>query len=193
MPDNPECNYILQLLKDDLSQHLQYHTLAHTLDVCRQAAYIAAEEGVAGHDLKLLLVAAAYHDAGYLQQRKDHEDLSCKMVQEILPGFGYPDNDIVTICGIIMATKLPQSPKTLLEEIICDADLDYLGRDDFFTTGDGLYHELLQAGIVANVNEWNRLQVDFLENHHYFTVSAKRRRTAKKQENLNILHTKITR
>jgi uncharacterized protein len=89
-----------------------------------------------------------------------------------------------------MATKLPQEPHSLLEQIICDADLDYLGRDDFFKIGDRLYNELVAANIIANETDWNILQIGFLQKHHYFTATAKGLRDDKKQEHLNILLSK---
>ncbi|WP_294818614.1 HD domain-containing protein [uncultured Flavobacterium sp.] len=191
MLQRPECAYMLDKLRTDLPKHLKYHTLGHTLDVYNRAMDIAIQEGVTGRNLDLLLVAAVYHDAGYLYQRLEHENRSCAIACEILPAYGYMQNDIDAICRIIMATQLPQNPKSLAEQIICDADLDYLGRDDFFTTGEGLYHEMLHDGVIANETEWNVIQVKFLESHRYFTPTSIARRNAKKQENLNQLKAKL--
>lgn len=191
MQQRPECTYMLEKLRNELPPHLRYHTLAHTLDVYSRAEEIAMAEGLTGKALELLLVAAVYHDSGYLYQRVDHEDRSCEIVREVLPGYGYNQEDIDEICHIIMATKLPQAPQSLAEEIICDADLDYLGRDDFFDTGEGLYHEMLHAGVVTNEKDWDIIQVKFLEQHHFFTKTSIALRNAKKQENLNQLKAKI--
>jgi uncharacterized protein len=92
---------------------------------------------------------------------------------------------------MIRATKVPQQPNNLLEEIICDADLDYLGRDDFFKTGEGLYSEFLEQKIVSDELSWNQLQVRFLENHHYFTPTSINRRQKEKQKNLEAIKAKI--
>ena len=187
----PESKFILDKLTNELAPHLYYHSVKHTLDVYERAAYMAAKENVNPEDIKLLLIAALYHDSGYLYQSAGHEDISCKIATDVLPDFGYNPDDIEKICRIIIATKLPQDPHSKLEEIICDADLDYLGRDDFFDTGHGLYLEMLAAGKVADEKEWNVLQIDFLEQHHYFTTTAKLLRDKKKQENLTILLSKI--
>lgn len=178
------------MLERDLAPDLYYHTVEHTLDVYNRAKFYAEKEKVTAADTKLLLIAVLYHDCGYLYQRADHESVSCDIVRATLPGFDYSQDDIETICQIIMATKLPQLPHSLLEQIICDADLDYLGRDDFFTTGDGLYNELAAANMIANKTEWNLLQIDFLQKHQYFTATAKALRDAKKQEHLTILLSK---
>jgi uncharacterized protein len=137
----PECQLILNKLKNELPANLYYHSIDHTLEVYNCAASIAKEEGVSDSDLKLLLFGAIYHDAGYLIHNEDHEQLSFATAREYLNKFNYTKEDIELICGIIMATKIPQSPKSHLEEIICDADLNYLGRIDFFGIGENLYKE----------------------------------------------------
>jgi uncharacterized protein len=78
-----------------------------------------------------------------------------------------------------------------LEEILADADLDYLGRDDFFIIGETLYREFKTLGIVNNEEEWNQLQVRFLENHHYFTKTSVNLRQAKKEEHLKQVKAKL--
>ena len=82
---------------------------------------------------------------------------------------------------------MPVTPKNKLEEIICDADLDYLGRDDFKSIGDLLYRELMESGAVQGLEQWNELQIRFLTNHQYYTSFSKANREEKKQENLKSL------
>jgi len=182
---------ILHKLQHELPHHLSYHSVAHIKDVIQAATYIAAEEGVRGDDLLLLRTAALFHDTGFLHGAKDHEQTSCDIAKDILPGYGYDPSQIDRICGMIMATRIPQMPQNLLEEILADADLDYLGRDDFFTIGDRLYEELSVFGMVSNEWDWNVLQVKFLEAHHYFTDTAIRLRKQKKEENLQKIKDKL--
>ena len=183
--------FILDKLKKELPENLTYHTLAHVLDVCNAAENIGILERITRYEMKLLLTAALFHDAGFISGSKFHEEGSCKMASEYLPGFGYTADEIEKVNGIIMATKIPQAPKNHLEEIICDADLDYLGRDDFFGTSDTLYTEFTDAGIVNNENDWNKLQVKFFESHHYFTKASLKLRQQKKNENLIAIKLKI--
>lgn len=183
--------YIISKLSKELPRHLSYHSVDHIQDVYAAAEQIGKQEGVSAHQMRLLLTAAWYHDSGFLRGAKDHEEESCRIAQQALPGFGYSDADIEKICGMIMATKIPQAPKSHLEEILADADLDYLGRDDFFTIGDKLFNELSVFGFIHNEDEWNRLQVRFLENHHYFTKSALASRQAKKEAHLQQVKAKL--
>ena len=183
--------FIIGKLRKELTKNLTYHSLGHIKDVYAAAENLAKLEKIKGEELTLLLTAVLFHDSGFLISQKDHERLSCDLAKENLPNFEYTSAQIEQICGMIMATQIPQTPHNRLEEIICDADLDYLGRDDFFTIGDKLFAELVMYGILDNEQEWNKLQVRFLEKHHYFTQSAKKLRKDKKAENLQIVKSKI--
>lgn len=170
---------ILKNLKDNLPKHLSYHSVMHVKDVIDSVEKIAKSEGVNQEDLILLKAAALFHDTGFLYGAKDHEEKSCEIAQEYLPNYGYSQSQIDKIKGMIMATKIPQSPNNHLEQILADADLDYLGRDDFFTIGDKLFDELTMFGIVNSERDWNLLQEKFLENHHFFTQTAINNRNQK--------------
>jgi len=184
-------NYISSRLKKELPKHLSYHSTTHVKDVYDSAKKIAKQEGIKGDDMKLLLTAAMYHDCGFMVQAQDHERISCDIAKENLPGFGYTPQQIELICGMIMATRVPQEPHNLQEQIICDADLDYLGRDDFFSIGNELFHELQVYGIIRDEKEWDKLQVRFLEQHHYFTKTSIATRKPRKDEYLAQLKIKL--
>ncbi|WP_312342715.1 HD domain-containing protein [Chryseobacterium binzhouense] len=182
---------ILQKLKENLPEHLSYHSVLHVKDVIDAVQKIAVSEGISGEDMVLLKTAALFHDTGFLYGAKDHEEKSCDIAKEYLPDYGYSDSQIQKINGMIMATKIPQSPNNHLEQIMADADLDYLGREDFFTIGDKLFEELTMFGIVNSERDWNLLQEKFLESHHFFTKTAIKTRNQKKQENLDIIKSKL--
>ncbi|WP_158829860.1 HD domain-containing protein [Mucilaginibacter lacusdianchii] len=183
--------YILDKQSKVLSPDLCYHNIDHIKDVYEAARQIGTAEGVTAHELQLLLTAASYHDAGYLKQAKAHEEESCRIARTVLPEFEYTPEDIERICGMIMATRLPQTPHNHLEQILADADLDYLGRDDFFTTGQQLFAELQNFGNIGSENDWNAMQVKFVESHQYFTQTSIQQRQAKKDENLAAVKSKI--
>jgi predicted metal-dependent HD superfamily phosphohydrolase len=180
-------NYIVERLRNELKPDLTYHNLAHTLGVAEAAQEIGEEEGLSAEELRLLKTAALYHDAGFLLAYRDHENASCSLAKKILPRFGFTSQEIDKICGMITATRIPQQPYNLLEEVLVDADLDYLGRDDYAEIADSLYNEFLSYGVVKNEKEWNRLQVKFFENHRYFTHTAAAKRNEKKAQHLKAL------
>lgn len=172
--------YIRARQRKDLPKHLTYHSIAHVKDVYEAAERLAKAEGIKGEELTLLLTAVMYHDCGFMIQSKEHEAIGCGIARESLPQFDYSLEQIERICGMIMATRIPQTPHNKLEEIIADADLDYLGRDDFWTIGNKLFEELVMYGIIRSEDEWKTLQVRFLEQHHYFTDTAINTRKAQK-------------
>jgi hypothetical protein len=183
--------FIIDKLNNELPGNLNYHNSTHTLDVVDSARRIGEAEGILPGDMELLLTAAWYHDSGFLVKMAGHEEESCRIARETLPGFGYNADEIEKICGMIMATRLPQSPQNHLEQILADADLDDLGRDDFFTIGDKLFLENSFFGIITDRNEWTRKQVEFMEGHHYFTKSAINLRQAKKDANLGRIKAQV--
>lgn len=163
---------------------LTYHNLNHTKEVAAAAVRIAREEKVSDENIDLLHVAALFHDAGYIYAPEGHEQRSCEIARSQLPAFQFSAAQIEIICSLIMATRLPREPKTLLEEIICDADLDYLGTEKYAAHAQGLFLELKAQGSIQDKNIWNQRQLSFLEKHRYFTASAKAYRNAKKAENI---------
>lgn len=173
--------FILQKLRNELSDKLYYHGLHHTLDVLLVAKQLCDSEGILGNEKKLVQTAALFHDCGFVKNiHNGHEAEGCKIARQYLPEFAYSLPEIDTICSMIMATKIPQTPNNLLEKIICDADLDYLGRPDFYTIGRTLYHELGAYHLIDDEKTWNRLQVSFLSNHQFFTKTNKEHRESVK-------------
>jgi class 3 adenylate cyclase len=172
----------------DLDPGLTYHCFDHTLDVLEQSERIASAEGITDpHKLFLLKVAALYHDTGFLRTYRQHEAESFRIFLEDAPRFGFTEAECSEIERLIMVTQIPQQPKDILEKIICDADLDYLGRDDFFTIGDTLRREFILYGVVPDDHAWELLQMKFLSNHAYHTESSRLLREPAKQAHIRRL------
>ena len=177
--------YALERLERELPPTMFYHSLAHTRDdVVPAAERLAALEGVEGEALLLLRTAAFYHDLGHVEQYTDHEAIGVRIAAEVLPHFGYSTAHIQVVRGIIIATKLPQSPRALLEEIMADADLDVLGRDDFLARNQDLRAERVALGMLTTDEEWYSGQLEFIQTHRYFTAAARTLRDARKQQNI---------
>lgn len=180
--------YILKRLENELSPALTYHSLYHTRDdVVPATRRLGGLIGLSEQDLQLLEVAAAYHDAGFIIQYREHELAGVSIAQKVLPQFGFSEEVIRTISGLIMATRLPQSPRTLMEEILADADLDSLGRFDFFERGNKLREERTLRGEHITDAAWYDEQVRFLRGHRYFTQAARAIRDEGKKHHLEEL------
>lgn len=183
---------MMDKFKKELPDFLTYHNLPHFNNVIQAVTDIGQSENVTAEELTLLQTAALLHDAGFLYgSDKDHEIKSCHIAQEYLPKFNYSQQQIDAINGMIMATRIPQSPKTHLEQIVADADLDYLGREDFFAIAAKLFEEMRLQGRIQTEQEWNTMQEGFLQNHHYFTQTSINKRQQQKQLNLTAIQSKL--
>ena len=176
--------YILDKLETELSKNLYYHNVKHTVDVVTQSELIGWAEGLNDHKLLLLKTAALFHDIGHTVSYADHELRSTEIAKKILPKYDYKPVEIDEICRIIMATKLPPKPTDLVESIICDSDLDYLGRTDFVPVSNTLYEELKVQNKSLSLNDWNKMQLKFIGSHQYFTKTGRSLRNVKKQEQI---------
>jgi uncharacterized protein len=159
--------------------------------VLEKALEIGRHEQCTEDELDLIEAAALWHDTGYTKTYVNHEEESCKIARHYLPDFGYSSDKIEIIIGMIMATKLPQVAKNKLEEIISDADLEYLGTETFEAKADALFRELQFINPVLTKEKWNHTQVSFLQKHHYFTRFCIENRNPVIQEYLKELVNKI--
>jgi len=183
---------ILDKLEKELPKNLYYHNVKHTVDVVTEVELIGWAEGVSDEEILILKTAGLFHDAGHTIEYDNHEFHGTVLAREMLPKYGYPENMIDKICKIIMSTQLPPKPETLLEEIICDSDLDYLGRSDFIPGSNTLYKELKEQNKIGTLNDWNKLQVKFISGHQYFTKTARNLREVNKQKQIERISSLIT-
>jgi uncharacterized protein len=182
------CAYALARLTFDLDPAFCYHSLTHTRDdVARAVERLAPLEGVTGEDFILAHTAAYFHDLGFLEQRQGHEEAGVRIVAEVLPGYGYSPAQIGQICGMIMATQLPQSPHNILEQLVADSDLDLLGRDDFMVLNGRLRAELAHFSPDPGDVAWLTNQIAFVDSHRYWTASARQLRDDGKRRNIAAL------
>lgn len=178
-------NYVIRRLTDELDPQLYYHNLDHTIDVFNAVGRYCEWEGIGEYHQRCLEAAALLHDTGMLDKYLNHEEASVELAAQVLHRFGFKDKDTDIVNRLIMVTKLPQHPHDLLESIMCDADLDYLGRSDYFIHAFKLKLEWHEKNIKStSLKEWFDIQVTFLSNHTYFTRSAKENRDPGKMYNL---------
>lgn len=176
----------------NLDPELYYHSISHTLDVFKTCRLIALSEGVSEADMELLQIAALFHDTGFLEKSVGHEEISCQIAQNNLFGLGFNKSQINAICEMIRATKIPQQPTNLLEQIIADADLDYLGRSDFHDIASLLFKELKHKNMSLIEADWDQIQIKFLQSHHYFTQTSLYLRKGLKKKHLQFLINKYS-
>lgn len=178
---------IIDILNSKLSKDLHYHGVHHTLDALKTCKVYLRHNQVNTHDAKLLRLGVLFHDIGFTETTHQHEQKGSEIAKRMLTDYGFPTEDIDVIVGLILATKVPQNPKTLLEKIICDVDLDYLGRSDFYAISNQLFQELKALDVIDDFDEWNKLQIRFLEAHRYHTDFAIENRQPQKEQRIKEL------
>ncbi len=174
-------------LEQGLPSYLYYHSLDHTKRVIERAVFLARDEGLSEEEIELIKVAALYHDAGFLIGRKDHETKSCKLASKELPEFNFSKKEIKTICGMINATRIPQEIHNIYDKIVADADLFYLGTDEYDVYSNQLYKELQHIKPEIDENKWFKIQLDFLYSHKFHTRYGINVLNPVKQENIRKL------
>ncbi len=184
-------SFLMPKLEKELPAYLTYHNIAHTKAVIEATEHLAVAEDRSPGEVLLLKTAALFHDAGFLENHHKHEEISCRLAKKYLPAYSYTDEEIDVICGMIMATKLPQSPGSELAKYLCDADLYYLGTDEYRETADRMFTEFKRTGFVKTKTDWLLKQADFLSSHKYFTETARAEREPRKQITLKELKASV--
>ena len=182
--------YAIRRLNEKLSPGIVYHSVEHTTnEVVKAVERMIFEENITDQEeITLLLTAAYFHDLGYTEGHDEHELTSARIASNILPKFGFSEKQVQVIVNMILATRLPQSPNNLFEEIMADADLDILGTDKMIERNGDLRKELESIGQQFSDKEWLQNQLRFLANHEYFTSSTSRLRESGKRRNIQKLN-----
>lgn len=187
-------DYFIDLLEqNEFISKLKYHGPHHTIDVMNAAERIGLAEGIGKEELMLVKLAALFHDSGFLNKYQNNEFEGAKLAKRELPRYGFTDAQVEIVVNMILATKVPQAPKNHLEEILCDADLDYLGRDkeEFDRISSSLAQELIDMKILRSIEDWDPIQVKFLESHHYYTKTCIESRRPNKIERLREIKNRL--
>lgn len=180
--------YCIKLLSHSADKVLPYHNVQHTLEVFNNVGMIGMHENLSNDELEIIQISALFHDTGILEKFIGHEKVSAENAEFFLEKIAYPKHKTKQVVQCIMATKMPQSPHSKLEEIICDADLFHLASPQFFFKNKLLRHEWeINLNIIYTDEEWQHLNYNFLRHHRYFTSYCQNELEKKKTDNCNSL------
>ncbi|MEP7144400.1 MAG: HD domain-containing protein [Ferruginibacter sp.] len=162
--------YVSGLYGKFQTPQLVYHNLAHTENVIQKTNEISLNYSLNETDLFILSSAAWFHDCGHLfGPAKNHEVKSALIMRVYMKSIGLEEKMIQMVWQCILSTKIPNEPKSLLAEILCDADLYHLGTDEFLIT-DGLVRKEFELRNAFLPSSWEENTLSFLEHHTYFTA-----------------------
>ncbi len=177
----------LEILHTELSEKLFYHGPHHTLDVLKVCNDYLRRQKINGRSAKLLRIGALLHDIGFTISNHNHEEHSVEIARKLMKECGFSNADFKVVKGLILATRIPQRPQNNLEKILCDSDLDYLGKSNFQPISNYLFKELQAYDIITDKNDWNMVQIKFLEAHEYHTEFARKNRQPEKLKRIEEL------
>jgi len=185
--------HIRQLYNANPRPKFTYHNLAHVEEVVWRAGYIAGNYALPETDFLALILAAWFHDAGYLFTSQEcHEEKSAEMAAEFLQKEALPEELISKIQDTIKATKMPQQPATQIEKILCDADLFHLGTDGFENIDQQVKKETeLRINQLISETVWRDITLKLMELHRYHTDFCQNLLQPGKKENLEKLRRQI--
>lgn len=179
--------FALDKLKNELPKIYKYHSFYHTKDMLGLVDEYVLPYSLPFGEIELLRIAILFHDMGFIVDWKDHEAKGCSMAENALNNHEFSLEDIQKVKELIIATRMPQEPNNDLERIICDIDLDYLGRDDYFVRSELLYEEWLSLDIVQNRAEWKERELDFLKNHQFHSIIGRKYRQPQLDKNIALI------
>ncbi len=184
--------YITRLFETRFETALPYHSLQHTLQVTAVLKQLCEMEKGSTADAQLAAIACLFHDTGFYIDHKAHEAAGARLAAEYLGGHGLAPHDIGTICRLINATTRHAPPADVLEAIVHDADLHYLGTEDYTRQADLLRKEweMTQSRYYTD-REWLEINLAFMENHRFYSASAQRLFQAVKDRNLQSVRQKL--
>jgi predicted metal-dependent HD superfamily phosphohydrolase len=184
--------YVSQFFEKQLHGWAVYHNLQHTIETVNGCLEIGKGSNLKEDDLETLSIAAWFHDIGYIFKTEGHEEKSVEIALTFLKLNDYPPNNIDKVTNCILATKIINHPKNLLEFIICDADLISLGRTDYFKKNDLLKLEIeMRSGKKISDEQWLRRSAKFLSSHNYYTEYSKLNFNPQLEKNLLTLQKQI--
>ena len=179
--------YVAQRIISEQPKNRVFHNLHHTLTVLEGAGRIGRAENLTEEELELVLLAAVFHDLGHIECYKGHEEASMRLAKEWLSEQNYPEDKINIVLGCIGATKIPQNPTHILEQVLCDADLIHLSFESY-----PIYREMLRSEwekefeFSYSDEEWIASNNTFLQSHSYFTKYGQETLELKKVQMANI-------
>ncbi len=177
----------LELLSEN-SETLYFHNIDYTKDILKAIArLVVPSENISQIELLLLKTAALFQNMGYVTKYQNPEKEAVKTVRRVLPPYGYNQDHRDRISNMIMATEIPQKPKTKSQKILCDAGSDYLRRVDFLAKTELLRLERVKHGAKINPREWHEQRLKILEEHEYFIQFARKSRDKGKEKNIREL------
>jgi len=182
--------FIRNLFEKEIQANLRYHDILHTEYVADQAEHIGKRSGLSNEELEIVIVAAWFHDSGFVSRSDGHEEESQNIAREFLSSRKISEEIINQVLVCIEATRMPQNPgDNLLAQVVCDADMAYLS-EDFYLERTVLLRKEWNHESATKLSKKTYYQetVELFNNHEYHTDYASKEYSPGKAKNFELLH-----
>ena len=182
--------YIRDLFEKEIQDNLRYHDILHTEYVADQSERIGKSSGLSKEELDIVIVAAWFHDSGFVSRSDGHEEESQIIAREFLTSRKISEEFINQVLGCIEATKMPQNPgDNILAQVVCDADMAYLS-EDFYLERTALLRKEWNHKPETKLSKktYYKETVELFNNHRYYTEYADKEYSPGKAKNSELLH-----
>lgn len=183
--------YVAGFIADNFTEKICYHNIDHTLEVVSACENIGAHCEISKKDLEIVIIAAWFHDTGYYLGCENHERASGDIATKFLTDERIDSEVINKVVNCILSTKIPQTPKNILEKILCDADLFHLGTEYYFDKSELLWLEFTLHNQKITPEYWLSLSKDFFEKHEFHTTYGKEILLPMQEKNLVKIKSRI--
>ena len=184
--------YVNALFGERLPAWAAYHDFTHTLEVVEAVGEVGAGSGLDAVQMAVVTLAAWFHDTGYMDGAEEHEERSVILAGEFLRVHGYPQERIEEVIGCIRATKVPQRPETLLEQVVCDSDILHIGQEDALVKSGLLRQEMEErTGEKFSDEAWLKKNIDFMACCTFHTPYAQQKYGERRRQNVEILKSRL--
>ncbi len=184
--------YVTALFDARLPAWAAYHDLTHTLEVVEAVGEVGTGCGLDAGPMGVVTLAAWFHDTGYMEGAEDHEERSAILAEEFLRVHGYPEDRISEVIGCIRATRVPQKPVTLLQQVVCDSDILHIGQEDALLKSALLRQEMeARTGEKFTDEAWLKKNIDFMACCTFHTPYAQQKYGARRVQNVEVLKSRL--
>jgi predicted metal-dependent HD superfamily phosphohydrolase len=184
--------YVTALFGERLPAWAAYHDFTHTLEVVEAVGEIGIASNLDAEQMAVVTLAAWFHDTGYMEGAEDHEERSVALAGEFLHAHHYPEDSLKAVVGCIRATKVPQKPVTLLEQVVCDSDILHIGQEDALLKSALLRQEMeARTGEKFTDEAWLKKNIDFMSCCKFHTPYAQQKYGARRLQNVETLKSRL--
>ncbi len=188
--------FVKQYLHENLTDKCSFHNYEHTENIVRYCDALGLNMDLGKQDLMTLHLAAWFQETGFCSNPQNQEEVSANIARDYFKEKGLDEETINTITECILSTRSPQQPVSLIAQVLCDANMYYLADKNFLSKIEKLRLELLSLYNTKYTDEeWLLENINKLNNHFYFTSSArklfekdKEKIKQKLNDQYNILH-----